>query len=174
MFSKIATIQEITLEASELGILTILLNEENLSRDEALNIFEKWGEEFERKHEGFDWNGERSYYDEIDAFLVRKRADLTPYVDQYGAPYDPDGDSWPAGGGLHKKCEYNAEALFAYYSCRSSDRIFDFLAGREFVRVAKTNDSETWEKGNTLIYFESYDPNNQGGLYGYLHTELNS
>ena len=65
------------------------------------------------------------------------------YIDHFGHPYDHEsGDSWPAGGGLDKRCDYNAEALFCYY-------------------VLKTD-----------IYFEGYDPDNDGGLYGYLHTEF--
>ena len=37
------------------------------------------------------------------------------YIDRNGEPYDPQDDEhcWPAGGGLHKDCEFNADALYA-------------------------------------------------------------
>ena len=39
------------------------------------------------------------------------------YIDKYGNPYDSESDAcWPAGGGLHKDCEFNADALYAYYN----------------------------------------------------------
>lgn len=96
-----------------------------------------------------------------------------PYIDQYGHPYDHEsGDSWPAGGGLHKDCDYNAEALYAYYVLKNSEAIYEFLTGRGFDLVVDADNLEVWRKGNTEIYFEDYDADNDGGLYGYLHTEL--
>ena len=39
------------------------------------------------------------------------------YIDKYGNPYDSESENcWPAGGGLHKDCEFNADALYAYYT----------------------------------------------------------
>ena len=44
------------------------------------------------------------------------------YIDRYGNPYDVEDPNacWPAGGGLHKDCEFNADALYAYYVVKSS------------------------------------------------------
>ena len=95
------------------------------------------------------------------------------YIDHFGHPYDHEsGDSWPAGGGLDKRCAYNAEALFSYYVLKNRDAISEFLLGRGFEFIGGGSDYECWQKGNTEIYFEGYDAFNDGGLYGYLHTEL--
>ena len=47
------------------------------------------------------------------------------YIDQYGNPYDSEDDKacWPAGGGLHKDCEFNADALYAYYIVKDRYKI---------------------------------------------------
>lgn len=96
-----------------------------------------------------------------------------PYIDQYGHPYDHEsGNSWPAGGGLHKDCDYNAEALYAYYVLKNRDAISEFLIGRGFEFMGGGREEDWWRKGNTEIYFEGYDADNDGGLYGYLHTEI--
>ena len=69
----ISTIQEITLQAHELGIYGLLFNEKNMSRDAIFETFRAWADEFndiEKEHAGEpDW----FYYDEIDRFLVRKK-----------------------------------------------------------------------------------------------------
>ena len=43
---------------------------------------------------------------------------VNDYIDRYGNPYDVEDPNtcWPAGGGLHKDCEFNADALYAYYN----------------------------------------------------------
>ena len=69
----IADIQEITLRAVEMGVFGKLFNEKNLSRDSILVTFARWGREFNEEHEETDWgDGEKFYYDEIDAFITRK------------------------------------------------------------------------------------------------------
>lgn len=72
----ISTIQEITLQAHELGIYGLLFNEKNMSRDEIFETFRAWADEFndiEKEHAGEpDW----FYYDEIDRFLVRKKKSI--------------------------------------------------------------------------------------------------
>ena len=76
MIDTITIIQEITLQAKELGLYEYLFVERNLSRDEALNLLEMWGKEFERNHEGFAWDGSVSYYDEIDKFVQTRLGEL--------------------------------------------------------------------------------------------------
>lgn len=105
-------------------------------------------------------------------FTVTIEEEPNNYIDQYGNPYDHEsGDSWPAGGGLDKRCDYNAEALYAYYVLKNQEAIAKFLKGRGF-EWEGGYDCAVWHKGNTDIYFECYDADNDGGLYGYLHTEL--
>ena len=70
MINSITTIQEITAQAIEFGLFKTMFNDKNMSRDEIFNTFEEWGREFEKKHEGREWNGE--YYDEIDKFIMEK------------------------------------------------------------------------------------------------------
>lgn len=74
MITPIATIQEITLQAYELGTYNYLADKLDMSRDEIFNVFEEWGKEFNKAHENYNWNGD--YYEEIDAFLYRKRNEL--------------------------------------------------------------------------------------------------
>lgn len=94
------------------------------------------------------------------------------YIDREGNPYDADDDEhcWPAGGGLHKDCEFNADALYAYYVVKDRDKIFDYLTNKCFRLVDCHRDFEVWAKGNTKIFFECYDFG--AGLWGYMHTEL--
>jgi len=70
MINTITTIQEITLQAYDFGIYRRLQDEKDMSRDQIFNLFEEWGKEFEKKHEGYVWNGD--YYDEIDTFIMAK------------------------------------------------------------------------------------------------------
>ena len=94
-----------------------------------------------------------------------------PYIDQYGNPYDwESGDSWPAGGGLHKDCDYNADALYAYYTIGDRYKIADYLLSKGFKETLHGDDEEVWVKGNTKITYECYDDG--GLLWGYMHTEL--
>lgn len=92
------------------------------------------------------------------------------YIDRYGNPYDSEDDKacWPAGGGLHKDCEFNADALYAYYVVEKRGKIFDYLSRKGFHLADYHEDSEVWVKGNTEITYECY----AGGLWGYMRTEL--
>lgn len=95
-----------------------------------------------------------------------------PYIDDKGDPYDSESDDccWPAGGGLHKDCEFNADALYAYYKMLDRTKITAYLTSKGFTPLTQTENYEEWSKGNTLITFEGYDePAKQ---WGYMHTEL--
>ena len=94
------------------------------------------------------------------------------YIDQYGNPYDSEDDKacWPAGGGLHKDCEFNADALYAYYTLGDRYKIADYLLSKGFKETLHGDDEEVWVKGNTEVTYEDYD--NGGHLWGYMHTEL--
>ena len=86
-------------------------------------------------------------------------------IDESGNPYI-QGVSWPAGGGLDKRCNYNKEALHAFDSWDEYD---DYLDENGFeIIVSDFPYMESWEKGNTRIVFESWI----GGLWGYVHTEF--
>ena len=76
MIDTITTIQEVTLQAHELGLYEYLFIQRNLSRDEALNLLEMWGKEFEANHKDFSWDGSVSYYDEIDKFVQKRLGEL--------------------------------------------------------------------------------------------------
>ena len=76
MITTTTTIQEITVQAYLCGTFSFLFSEKNMSRDEIFNLFEKWGVEFEERHRDFEWNGECSYYDEIDDFVQLKSDEL--------------------------------------------------------------------------------------------------
>ena len=94
------------------------------------------------------------------------------YIDRFGNPYDPENPvtCWPAGGGLHKDCEYNADALYAYYVVKNRDNIADYLLSKGFKETLHGADEEIWQKGNTEVTYESYDKG--AHLWGYMHTEL--
>lgn len=70
MINAITTIQEITLQAYDFGIYRRLQDEKDMSRDQIFNLFEEWGKEFEKEHEGHEWSGD--YYNEIDTFIMAK------------------------------------------------------------------------------------------------------
>ena len=93
------------------------------------------------------------------------------YIDHYGNPYDSEDENacWPAGGGLHKDCDYNADALYAYYVIKDRDKIASYLYSKGFRRDMRWNDEEVWVKGNTKIIYESYYKG--AHLWGYMHTE---
>jgi len=93
------------------------------------------------------------------------------YIDRYGNPYDVEDPNacWPAGGGLHKDCEFNADALYAYYVVKSREKIAEYLTSKGFQPLKIINDFEQWVKGNTQIEFEGYNPS--GHFWGYMHTE---
>lgn len=94
------------------------------------------------------------------------------YIDRHGNPYDSEDDNacWPAGGGLHKDCEFNADALYAYYAVKDRTKIADYLLSKGFKEVLHGEDEEIWVKGNTEITYECYDKG--AHLWGYMHTEL--
>lgn len=93
------------------------------------------------------------------------------YIDRDGFPYDSEGEHcWPAGGGLHKDCEFNADALYAFYIMKSRGKITAYLTSKGFTPGCQADHYEEWTKGNTEIVFECYD--NGAGLWGYVHTEL--
>ena len=93
------------------------------------------------------------------------------YIDRYGNPYDVEDPNacWPAGGGLHKDCEFNADALYAYYVVKSRSAITNYLTTKGFTPLTQGKDYEEWVKGNTMVSFEDYD--NGAHLWGYMHTE---
>ena len=93
------------------------------------------------------------------------------YIDKYGNPYDSESDAcWPAGGGLHKDCEFNADALYAYYTMGDRYKIADYLLSKGFKETLHGDDEEVWVKGNTEVTYECYDKG--AHLWGYMHTEL--
>ena len=94
------------------------------------------------------------------------------YVDSQGYPYDPDDENhcWPAGGGLRKECDYNAEALVAFYVMGSREKIATYLTKNGFTPLTQAEHYEEWAKGNTLIVFEEYDSSEP--YWAYVHTEL--
>lgn len=119
-------------------------------------------------NEGWDWDGR-----EYDANYEIKLEEVpNDYIDREGNPYDADDDEhcWPAGGGLHKDCEYNADALYAYYTIGDRYKIADYLRSKGFKETLHGADEEVWVKGNTEVTYECYD--NGGHLWGYMHTEL--
>ena len=87
-------------------------------------------------------------------------------VDGNGNPYIED-ESDPAGGGLDKRCDYNAEALRAYEDEHEMDDEYLDDLGFELV-VSEYPHLEIWEKGNTRIVLES----RIDGMWGYVHTEF--
>lgn len=68
MHNSITTIQEITIQAYDLGIYGYFLNERNMSRTDIFNIFVEWAKEFDETRKNFDWT-QGSFYDEVDDFL---------------------------------------------------------------------------------------------------------
>lgn len=94
------------------------------------------------------------------------------YIDQYGNPYDCEDENacWPAGGGLHKDCEYNADALYAYYTLGDRYKIADYLLSKGFKEILHGDDEEVWVKGNTEVTYECYDKG--AHHWDYMHTEL--
>lgn len=89
-------------------------------------------------------------------------------IDMYGNPYIED-ESWPAGGGLDSRCDFNATALHAY------DNVGDFFDIEAYLKKegfeCKADNfpfMQKWSKGNTRIVFEDY----MDGLWGYMYTDL--
>ena len=93
------------------------------------------------------------------------------YIDKHGNPYNANDPNacWPVGGGLHKDCEFNADALYAYYIVKSRQNIADYLFSKGFHRVKCGNDVEVWAKGNTEVTYECYDKERNAWVC--MHTE---
>ncbi len=143
---------------NQVRVITIKAENEEQARDAAIDIASK--------NEG--WEG--TEYD--TNYKVRMTEEPNYYIDQYGNPYDSEDDKacWPAGGGLHKDCEFNADALYAYYTIKDRDKIYDYLTSKGFFLIQCHNDFQRWIKGNTEITYECYDMGKH--LWGYMHTEL--
>ena len=89
------------------------------------------------------------------------------YIDENGHPY-VEGESWPAGGGFCKDCDFNAEALYAFKVIKERDAITKYLTKHGGVPGVQSDAFEEWFIGNTRIIFESY----VSDMWGYVHTEL--
>lgn len=94
-----------------------------------------------------------------------KRAINEAMIDREGQPYIED-ESWPAGGGLDDRCSYNKECLEAY-NLMSPDEMGKYLREKGFRMIDEDSDSETWQKGDTRVYFDGYIDDS----YGYMTTE---
>lgn len=115
-----------------------------------------------------EWNG--TEYD--TTYKINMEEVENNYIDENGKPYDPESDDacWPAGGGLHKDCEFNADALYAYYTMGDRYKIADYLLSKGFKETLHGEHEEVWVKGNTEVTYECYDSGAR--LWGYMHTEL--
>ena len=142
----------------QLRTLTIKAETEHQAYDAAMDI----------AVEDEGWDGKE--YD--TTYEIQMEEVPNNYIDRYGNPYDPESkdDCWPAGGGLHKDCEYNADALYAYYVVKDREKIFDYLSGKGFRLANYHEDYEEWRKGNTIVVYEDYDKG--AHLWGYMHTEI--
>lgn len=112
--------------------------------------------------------GEVSFSEDNELFEVDSvEEEEYPYIDRNGDPYEPE-VSFPAGGGLHKDCEFNADALYAYYIVKDRWEIARYLTIKGFKEALHGDNIEVWVKGNTKITYEGYGC----GLWGYMTTEL--
>lgn len=99
--------------------------------------------------------------------MAKLYKDAVYLVDENGEPYVAD-ESFPAGGGLDCRCDFNAEALHAFNDVGDRYEIREYLDGLGFEEIdTPSNDLEIYEKGNTRIVLESYID----GMWGYIHTE---
>lgn len=88
-------------------------------------------------------------------------------IDKEGKPY-VEGESFPCGGGLDKRCSHNDTALYCYYTIGDRYAIYEYLRNTGWDEPIHSDDSmEIWEKDDTKIYFESYSDR----LWGYMTTE---
>jgi hypothetical protein len=142
----------------QLRTITIKAESEERAEDVAMNIADK--------NEGWE---DKEYCVEVSTNIEEVPND---YIDRNGNPYDSEDDNacWPAGGGLHKDCEFNADALYAYYVMESREKITEYLTSKGFTPRTQGDDYEEWSKGNTMVVFEDYDEG--ANLWGYLHTEI--
>lgn len=143
----------------QLRTVTIKADTEEMAYNAAMDIACENGEE---------WDG--TEYD--TDYKINLEEVPNNYIDQYGNPYDSEDDKacWPAGGGLHKDCEFNADALYAYYTLGDRYKIADYLLSKGFKETLHGDDEEIWQKGNTEVTYECYDKG--AHLWGYMHTEL--
>ena len=96
----ITTIQEITLQAYAFGVYDYLFNECHKTRFEILNMFEKWGEEFEALAQQHEQDTDWFYYDEVDIFVNKKFEEIKlSYLFPAGIAV---GDYLTYDGGLYK------------------------------------------------------------------------
>lgn len=144
---------------NQVRTITIKAENEEQARNAAMDIASK--------NEG--WEG--TEYD-TNYKIGMEEGEPNDYIDQYGHPYDSEDENacWPAGGGLHKDCDFNADALYAYYTIKDKDKIFDYLTAKGFFLFDYDDDFEGWRKGNTEIIYECYDKGTH--CWGYMHTEL--
>lgn len=89
-------------------------------------------------------------------------------VDGAGNPYI-ENESFPPGGGLDKRCRYNADALYAFNVVKDRDKIYDYMKERNYHACISLY-HHFYEKGNTKIVFEVYDE--KAKHWAYVHTEL--
>jgi hypothetical protein len=108
----INTIQEITLQAYEIGIYDYFFNERNMSRTDIFLIFVEWAKEFEETHENFDWM-QGSFYDEVDDFL-ECRFDSIKIADKVRDAFPggiTKGDYLSYEGGIYKITGFTAGGI---------------------------------------------------------------
>lgn len=89
-------------------------------------------------------------------------------VDGAGNPYI-ENESFPAGGGLDKRCRYNADALYAFNVVKGKEEIYDYMKERNYC-AHLSEYHHIYEKGNTKIVFGVYDDKSKH--WAYVHTEL--
>ena len=142
----------------QLSTITIKAENEDMARAAAMDI----------ANDEDEWKG-NGYYAKSDISIEEVPNE---YIDRYGNPYDSEDENacWPAGGGLHKDCEFNADALYAYYVAEGREKIAEYLTAKGFAMIMLHPDEEIWKKGNTRVVFEDYDES--GDMWGYMHTEL--
>lgn len=90
-------------------------------------------------------------------------------IDYEGKPYIED-ESFPAGGGLDKRCHGNGDALYSFYTLKDRYAIFDYLKATGWELSSAGSDIEVWVRGNTRITFEVYDW--AATLWAYVYTEF--
>ncbi len=154
---------KVTIDRTLHQVRTFNIKAENEEQANAIAIDKTYG------NEGWDWDG-KEYETTYDISLEEVPND---YIDRNGNPYDSDDENacCPAGGGLHKDCDFNADALYAYYVVKDREEIFKYLSNKHFALEKYGRRAfEVWRKGNTKIIFEIYDES--AGIWGYMHTEL--
>ena len=119
------------------------------------------------------FNFENDEYNVSVNITVTKKETESYLIDMYGKPYIED-ESWPAGGGLDKRCgDDNEIALLAYYLMSSREKVNRYLANKGFEIISQDDCRDEWCKckGNTIIVLDGYEGTYENGMYGYLHTE---